>query len=248
MNFDSKRGKLMKDVFRKLSTIDAGKVLDAATGKGEFIQVIQHNFQSYSQIIGIDSSEKSVQFAQKLFPGNDVEIYRMDLRDIHFADSYFDTVCISNSLHHLEDFDKVMAELIRVLRPGGLFLITEMFKDGKQTAAQQTHINMHHWISKIDRISGVYHGETFTKDEIISLVMQLPLVNLEIEDFYYPVDNPKEAKNCENLLKNCKDTIKRLENGGVNQELILEGHDIISRISTIGCASASRLLITAQKK
>ena len=237
----------MKDVFRKLSTIDAGKVLDAATGKGEFIQVIQSSFKSYIQIIGIDSSEKAVKHAQKIFPGNDVEIYRMDLSSIHFSDGHFDTVCISNSLHHLENYEQVMSELLRVLKPGGLFLITEMYRDGSQTEAQQTHIHMHHWISRIDRLMGIFHNETFTRDELIALAKKLPLVNIEIEDYYYPVDNPKEVKNCENLLNNCKDTIKRLESGDNTEELIQEGNAMIARISRIGCASASRLLVTAYK-
>lgn len=247
MQLKCKRGKIMKDVFSKLSTLDAGKVLDAATGRGEFIQQIKHSFHSYSQIIGIDASDKAVQYAQKLFPENNIEIYRMDLTEIRFEDGYFDTVCISNSLHHLANTTAVFTELMRVLRPGGLFLVTEMYRDGKQTEAQKTHIKMHHWISSIDRITGVFHQETYTKEEILALIKALPLQNMDVEDFYYPVDNPKEAKNCDNLLKNCMDTFKRLESLENKENLLLEGKELMQRINEIGCASASRVLITANK-
>ncbi len=88
----------MKDIFQKLSDIDAGRVLDAATGRGEFIQTIQQKFKSYTQIIGIDNSQKSIDTAQKLFPENDIEIFKMDLEKLHFEDSYFDTVTLANTL------------------------------------------------------------------------------------------------------------------------------------------------------
>ncbi len=238
----------MKNVFKKLSVIDAGIALDAATGRGEFINTIRQYFRSYNQIVGIDISDKAVQYAQKLYPENNIEIYRMDLESLDFEDAHFDTVCMVNSLHHLENPAAVLAELLRVLKPGGLLLLSEMYRDGEQSEAQRTHIIMHHWIAQIDQRMGVSHRETYTKQEILDLVSPLPCKNMDVEDFYFPVDNPKEAKNCENLLKNCKDTFKRLENMDESQDLLLEGQNIMARINEVGCASASRLLITAYKE
>lgn len=245
----------MRDIFQRLSDIDAGRVLDAATGRGEFIQIIKTKFKSYTQIIGIDSSQKSIDIAQKLFPENDIEIFKMDLEELHFEDSYFDTVTISNSLHHFEHIDKVFAELMRVLKPGGLFLVTEMYRDGNQSPAQQTNIAMHHWVAKMDTRAGVHHGQTFLKDEIIAMLGKLKLNNTDITDFYYPCDNPKEAKGCESLINTCQDILKRLEakpegifdDNPENAGLIEEGYQIIDQIKESGCASASRLLITAYK-
>ncbi|MDP2172266.1 MAG: class I SAM-dependent methyltransferase [Candidatus Cloacimonadaceae bacterium] len=238
----------MKDVFQILNSVDAPLVLDAATGKGEFINVLKQNLGSYTQIIGIDASEKSVNYAQKVFSENDVEIYKMDLEHLQFEDDHFDLVCLSNSLHHLEHPDKVFAEMMRVLKPGGMMLVTEMYRSGEQTDAQQTHILMHHWIAAIDRRCGVFHAETFTKDEILAMAKKLHLLKLKVEDFYYPVDNPKEARNCETLRKSCIDTFKRLENIPDNEDLLNQGNNLMNRIQQIGCASASRLLITGYKK
>lgn len=238
----------MRDAFKKLSSIDAGKVLDAATGRGEFIHTIKQTFASFSQIIGVDVSDKAVLFAQKVHPENNIEVYRMDLQNLSFTDGYFDTVCISNSLHHLADVDKVLSELLRVLKPGGMLLVTEMYRDGIQSEAQKTHIAMHHWVASIDRLQGVSHGMTFAKQEIIDFILKWDLNNIEIEDFYYPVDNPKDAKNCESLHNNCKESLKRLESLENTDDLIREGHLLQERINKVGCASASRLLITAIKK
>jgi len=236
----------MNEIIKILAKVEGGNVLDAATGRGEFIATLKHNLKSYVQIIGVDASARSVEYAEKLFPENDVEIFRMNLEDLQFENNYFDTVCISNSLHHLEHIENVFSELLRVLKKGGLMLITEMYSDLPQTPAQETHILMHHWIAGVDRLGGVYHNSTFTKSELDEMTKKLPLKKMELHDFYIPVDNPN--KNCETLLKNCRDTIKRLDSLPDSQDLIEEGNNLIKRLKEIGCASANRLVITGYKK
>jgi len=238
----------MKDVFKKFSHIDAGMVLDAATGRGDFVNVIRQNFKSYNQIIGVDSSDIAVKQAQKSFPDNDIEVYRMDLEKLSFADEYFDTVCISNSLHHLEHMEAVFAELMRVLKKKGLLVIVEMYKDGKQTQAQQTHIQMHHWFARIDTLNHVYHRDTFSKEEIDKLVKSLKLKDVSIEDFYIPVDNPTDAKVVEPMIKNVRDWIKKCEAIPEAEFICSEGQKIIERIKRVGSVSASRFLITGCKQ
>lgn len=234
----------MKDIFKKLSHIDAGKVLDAATGRGDFINLIKQSFKSFDQIIGIDSSDAAVKQAQKMFPENDIEIYKMNLEKLSFADNHFDTVCISNSMHHLEHPDKVFAELVRVLKPGGLMIIVEMYKDGKQTPAQQTHIYMHHWFSQIDTLNKTFHRETYLKDEILEFVTTIPLSKTDVVDFYIPVDNPTDPKATEPLVKNVQEWIKKCEAIPEAKNICCEGIKIIEKIKTSGCVTASRLLIT----
>jgi ubiquinone/menaquinone biosynthesis C-methylase UbiE len=235
----------MTEIIKILSRVDGGLVLDAATGRGEFITALKQHLKSYSQIIGVDASERSVDYAQKLFPENDVEIFRMNLEDLQFEDAYFDVVCMSNSMHHLEHMDKVFSELMRVLKPGGLLILAEMYRDGVQSPPQETHILMHHWIAGVDRLLGTYHQSTFTKDELIHIAKSLPLNKIEITDFYIPVDNP--VKNCDTLIRNCKETLKRLENIPNTEDLKNEGKALLTRIQEIGCASASRLLVTGYK-
>jgi len=238
----------MRDVFSKFSHIDAGMVLDAATGRGDFINVIKQSFKSYNQIIGVDFSDAAIKQAQNTFPENDIEVYKMNLEDLSFTDGYFDTVCISNSLHHLEHPDKVFAELMRVLKKKGLLLIIEMYKDGKQNQAQQTHIQMHHWFARIDMLNGVYHTDTFTKSKIIELVETLPLTGVAYEDYYIPVDNPTDPKIIEPMIKNVKDWIKKCESIPQAEFICCEGQQIIERIKSVGYVSASRLLVTGHKK
>lgn len=237
----------MKDVLLRLAMIDGGIVLDAATGRGEFINTIKSSFRTYEQVIGVDSSEKCVSYAEKLFPENNIEIYRMDLSSLAFDDEHFDTITIANSIHHLADPIAIFSELKRVLKKKGLFVISEMYRDGVQSDAQKSHIIMHHWLASIDRRFGISHNETFTKDELIALVEKLKLKKTEIYDYFLPVDNPKNAQNCDNLIRNCQDALKRLELAGDAEDLIREGKELIKRLGDVGCASANRLMIIGHK-
>lgn len=238
----------MKDVFKKLSHIDAGKILDAATGRGDFINVLKHCFNSYEHIIGVDVSDLAIKQAQKSFPENNIELYKMDLENLSYADGFFDTVAISNSLHHLQNKEKVFNELMRVLKKNGLLIIVEMYKDGKQTQAQQTHIQMHHWFSRIDTLNHIPHFETFEKEELIKIAHSLPLVNVSIEDYYIPVDNPTDPKITEPMIANVKEWIKKCESIPAAELICCEGKVIIEKIKSVGCVSASRLLITGIKQ
>lgn len=54
-----------------------------------------------------------------------------------FADASFDVVASINSLDHVDDVDRTAAEMIRVLRPGGLLLIaTELNHRARLTEPQ----------------------------------------------------------------------------------------------------------------
>jgi hypothetical protein len=94
---------------------------------------------------------------------------------------------------------------------------------------------------------GVFHNNIYPREEILSLVNKLGLDDLIIDDFYYPVDNPKDTRNCESLRKTCQESFKRLESLEDNEELIAEGNSLLDRINRIGCASASKLLIMGKK-
>lgn len=238
----------MKDAIQILKQIDGGIVLDAATGRGDFINVLKQYLKSYDQIIGVDYSEKSVDYAQKLFPENNVEIYRMNLENLDYEDGHFDTVCTAYSLHHFESIDKVFEQMMRVLKPGGILLLAEMYADGAQSAPQMTHVLMHHWVASVDSLSGIYHSDTFSKDEIVGFAKKLKLQKMKVIDYYPQVDNPKNPKACADLIKSCEATIKRLELIGGQDALIEQGKSLIERIGEVGYASASRLLIQGYKK
>ena len=115
------------NIRNKLSAISGGKVLDVATGSGEFIDTLIKALKDYDCFTGIDISRKDLESAKKRFRDKPVKLIEMNAESLEFDDNSFDTVGMAYSLHHLERTDKVLAEMHRVLKPGGNLIIQEEF-------------------------------------------------------------------------------------------------------------------------
>ncbi|MFF3321288.1 class I SAM-dependent methyltransferase [Streptomyces sp. NPDC002889] len=92
------------------------RVLDAGCGSGSLSAALRDRG---AVVTGIDASAGMLALARRRL-GDDVALDVVDLRDrLPFADSAFDDVVASLVLHYLEDWGPTLAELRRVLRPGG---------------------------------------------------------------------------------------------------------------------------------
>lgn len=84
-------------------------------------------------VTGIDHSEDMLsiarQKASRSGAGERCRFLRGDVRALPFADSEFDCVTCQGLLHHLDAVEACLRELVRVLRPGGAFYISEPTSD-----------------------------------------------------------------------------------------------------------------------
>lgn len=231
---------------QRLSTIAAGRVLDVGTGKGEFIKLLASSVKDYVEIIGIDSNERAVEAARKNLTEDKIKILEMDGTEMQFPDESFDTVCISNSLHHLPDPRRILDEMKRVLKPGGRFIICEMFCDN-QSARQLNHVASHHWAAEINRILGVYHESTYEKQRILDTTSALNLSSLESFEFIYPEDEEPSEEELEEFLSyfdTLLDKVRQHEDYG---RLLDEKNRFQKSIRDIGMSSATELLVIGIK-
>jgi SAM-dependent methyltransferase len=92
------------------------RVLDAGCGSGPLSAALRDRG---AVVTGIDASAGMLALAERRV-GGDVDLHQVDLRDrLPFDDGAFDVVVSSLVLHYLEDWEPTLAELRRVLRPGG---------------------------------------------------------------------------------------------------------------------------------
>jgi SAM-dependent methyltransferase len=100
--------------------LEGVRVLDALCGGG---QSSAYFAARGAQVTGVDISAEQCEHYRRRFPGG-IALCRSAL-DTGLADASFDLV-ITDSLHHLHpDVDAGVAELTRVLRPGGSLVIWE---------------------------------------------------------------------------------------------------------------------------
>ena len=164
-----------------LGKISGGHILDVGTGAGDFISFLRDNLQNYIDIIGIDSNEQLLKDARLTHNLENIRFQYMDAGRMDFSDNTFDTVCMSNSMHHMADLPRVLDEVMRVCKPGGYIIFREMYQDG-QSETQLTHVLFHHWRAAIDTANGITHHETFTRQQILELSRKLGLKNLKYYD------------------------------------------------------------------
>ncbi|MFD0683134.1 class I SAM-dependent methyltransferase [Actinomadura fibrosa] len=92
------------------------RILDAGCGAGPLAAALR---ERGAAVTGIDASAGMLQLARRRL-GDGVPLHVADLNDpLPFDDGAFDDVVASLVLHYLEDWGPALAEIRRVLRPGG---------------------------------------------------------------------------------------------------------------------------------
>ena len=226
-----------------LGHISASRILDVATGSGNFIHFLIEGLQDYTEIIGVDNNERAEATFTETFKKNPkVKFQRMDAHKLDFNESSFDLVCISNSLHHLDPLP-VLHEMKRVLRPNGVLLVSEMYRDN-QTETQMTHVHLHHWWAAVDRVNGVLHNETYTRQELLDLVSDLDLNDLITFDISDLSDDPKNPEIFTELDPVFERYIQRAEG---YPDMQARGEELKARVKDIGFHSATTLVVLGRK-
>ena len=102
----------------RLSPAICGRVvLEVACGTAEFSLAAAGEAES---VVCIDVDDSRL--LPEVFDCENLRFHRMDAAAMHFGDESFDTAVLYNAAFHLEEKpDAVLAECLRVLRPGGLF-------------------------------------------------------------------------------------------------------------------------------
>jgi SAM-dependent methyltransferase len=97
------------------------KILDVGCGDGNFSIMVKEACQA-SKVYGIEATEKGVELAQE----NGVVASRLDIdSDVFpFEEGSFDAVFAGEIIEHLFDPDHFLDEIYRVLRPGGILVLT----------------------------------------------------------------------------------------------------------------------------
>ncbi|MGI5133903.1 MULTISPECIES: class I SAM-dependent methyltransferase [unclassified Streptomyces] len=92
------------------------RILDAGCGSGPLSAALRDRGAA---VTGIDASAGMLALARRRL-GEDAALHVVDLSaPLPFADGAFDDVVASLVLHYLEDWGPTLAEIRRVLRPGG---------------------------------------------------------------------------------------------------------------------------------
>jgi len=119
-----------KEAVKILKKHNPATVLDVATGTADFaIAAVKAN---PTKIIGVDISENMLAIGRQKIKNkhleDKIELFTGDSENLLYQDNFFDAVIVSFGVRNFENLEKGLAEINRVLRPGGLLIVLEFSK------------------------------------------------------------------------------------------------------------------------
>lgn len=133
-----------------------GPVLEIGTGKGRFlVELAKH----VSRITTVDISPEEQQCARlnARYAGVEsrIEFVVQDATHLPWPDRTFEAAVTMNAMHHIQDLDRVLLELLRVVKPGGKLVLADFAPRGFQRierahrAEGKTHPRLVHHFSEL---------------------------------------------------------------------------------------------------
>ena len=237
---------LVEELEKSLSGIKEGKALDIGTRFGEFAIRLADVMPEGSDIIGIDSLPDVIDKARAKCSNKSIIFECMDATSLEYPSDTFEVVALSNTMHHIEKYETVLDEMYRVLKPGGFFILNEMYSD-VDVPAQMTHVIQHTFEAKLDMLKGIYQKKTWTRSEIIDIAKRIPLKDVTISDYIEDeeFDKKLKIKNDELLDRTMKDTENLSDDK--RDQLIKEAKEIQEMCQKNGIQRCVELLYIGRK-
>lgn len=148
-----------KKAIRELKSIKPRIMLDVATGTGDFaFEAIK--ILAPEKIIGVDISEGMLDVARKKIHDRNLQhvfsVQTGDSEGLHFSDDHFDAITVAFGVRNYENLEKGLADMYRVLKPGGKIVILEFSKPRKFPIKQGYNFYFKHVTPML--------GKLFSKD------------------------------------------------------------------------------------
>jgi demethylmenaquinone methyltransferase/2-methoxy-6-polyprenyl-1,4-benzoquinol methylase len=119
--------KWRKKVLRLVQEQNPDTVLDIATGTGDLAILMAKT--NASKITGLDISSGMLEIGKQKVKDraleNRIAMVLGDSENMPFPDNHFDAITVSFGIRNFETLEKGLAEILRVLKPNGIFVILE---------------------------------------------------------------------------------------------------------------------------
>lgn len=108
--------------FARHRRLEGDRLLDVGCGNGAYTTILGRGFR---EVHAIDIEPDRIrQFQDQEPPASNLTIHVATVEDLDYPDDYFDMVTAIEVIEHIVDLDHALAEIWRVLRPGGAFMVS----------------------------------------------------------------------------------------------------------------------------
>jgi demethylmenaquinone methyltransferase/2-methoxy-6-polyprenyl-1,4-benzoquinol methylase len=149
-----------KKVLNLVSSSNPKIILDIATGTGD-LAILMATTKA-EKIIGLDISSGMLEVGKKKIADKNlsdkIEMLLADSENMPFEDNTFDAITVAFGVRNFENLEKGLAEILRVLKPNGVFVILETSNPTKSPYKQGYHFYTKNILPLI--------GKLFSKDDV----------------------------------------------------------------------------------
>jgi SAM-dependent methyltransferase len=174
-----------KRLVERLGLEEGARVLDIGCGTGRLTRWIGERLGPKGSVVGVDPLEERIGIARS--HGGAVRFEVGQAEDLGaFEDASFDAVCMSSVFHWVADKAKALAEIRRVLRPGGRVGVTtsphELARAGTVALVLQPLLQRRPYAGHVDLSALTFGKRGCTSTDLVSLVLEsrLELVELHV--------------------------------------------------------------------
>jgi ubiquinone/menaquinone biosynthesis C-methylase UbiE len=157
---EHKSGRELQLVVEFAAPTGTERVLDIGTGAGHTALALAPRVSS---VVLTDPVPTMLATAERLFTVagvSNAEFVKAAAERLPFPDASFDIVSTRLAAHHFDDVPLAMGEVVRVLRPGGVFIfIDSLAPDDAESAAYQ---------DEVERLRDPTHRRIYTQREWIA--------------------------------------------------------------------------------
>ncbi len=114
--------KRVQTIFEWVNPTDESVILDIPCGRGFYLNMFRH--VSNCTIISAELDWGVIQKAQRNVGSLNIPIHQARIEEMPYPDNTFDAVIFSEILEHIEDDVRALKEAYRVLKPGGVVVVT----------------------------------------------------------------------------------------------------------------------------
>jgi demethylmenaquinone methyltransferase/2-methoxy-6-polyprenyl-1,4-benzoquinol methylase len=125
------------------------KALDVATGTGDLAIALN---ERGADVVGVDFAEKMLEIARRKAPG--IEFRGGNALALDFPDNQFDAATVGFGARNFDDLDRGLAEMARVVKPGGRVVVLEITTPQKPPLSSFFNVWFDHVVPLIGRVAG----------------------------------------------------------------------------------------------
>lgn len=170
---------------------DGARILDVATGTGDVALEIARSTPASVKITGADFCKEMVDLGQ-IKVAQSPYADRIDFRvapceDLPFPDNTFDSISIAFGIRNVVDRKLGLAEMWRVLRPGGRMIILEFSTPRSQVFRQIYYFYFRQLLPMIGGLFSKYNAYKYLPDSVLEFPSHEEFSQMMVEAGFHDI-------------------------------------------------------------